>query len=296
MNNVSLSIVTPAYNRARLLPRCYESLCAQTCLDFEWIIVNDGSSDDTEKVMKGFQANDFPIFCISKSNGGKHTALNATHAHIHGEYVLILDSDDYLVPTAVEQVLLGWQRYSENQEIGMVIFLKGSTENMPNCKAAEKDEYKPVDNSNYKRICIRSGDCCEVVRSMLFKKYSFPVFEGERFVAEGALWDRVSDESKCVYINKVIYICEYLEDGLTKSGRGMFIRNPHGGMFTSNLGMRRKHRFQVRFKNGLLYTSYGFFAKKSISQMAKTCFAPVLMVMCLPFGFGLYLIWKKKYI
>lgn len=290
-----LSIVTPTYNRAGLLQKCYESLRAQTCWDFEWIIVNDGSTDDTEKVMHSFSNDHFPIYCISKPNGGKHTALNASHAHIHGDYVLILDSDDYLVPTAVEQVLDGWNRYADDNDIGMVIFLKGSAEDQPNCKAADEDEYTPIDDSDYKRICIKSSDCCEVVRSSLFNKYPFPVFDGERFIGEGTLWDRVNDDAKSVYINKVIYICEYLEGGLTKSGRRMYIRNPRGGMYNSNLGMRRKHCLKRRIKCGLLYTSYGYFAGIPMPQMAGTCSAPVLMFLCLPFGWALYLFWKKKY-
>ena len=294
-SNVLISVVTPVYNRAGMLHKCYESLCAQSCYDFEWIIVNDGSTDDTETVMQSFKTDCFPIICVSKANGGKHTALNAAHPYIHGDYVLILDSDDYLVPTAVEQVIAGWKRFEDNKEIGIVTFLRGNEENQPYCKAADTDEYKPVDISTYKRICIKSSDCCEVIRTDLFKKYPFPVFEGERFVAEGALWERVGDESKCVYINKVIYICEYLEGGLTQSGRKMRVRNPRGGMFTSNLGMRRKNSWKRRIKCGLLYTCYGFFAKMKPKQMAKQCSSKTLMRLCLPFGWVMYKIWKKKY-
>lgn len=293
MNKPFLSIVTPTYNRAELLKKCYDSLCRQTDKDFEWIVVDDGSSDDTANVVRGFEDAGFPIIFVEKENGGKHTAINASHECVNGDYVLILDSDDYLTDTAAEQVKAGWRKYSDNEEIGIVTFLKGTDENSPSCMAG--DENVPVDIMRYKRICIRSSDCCEVIRAELYKKYPFPVFEGEKFVSEGALWNRVSFTHKCVYINSVIYIADYLDGGLTKSGKRMRIRNPYGGMFTANLNMNRKNFFKKRVKNGLLYTCYGFFAKLRPMQMAKKCDSKFFMWLCLPFGYALHLYWKKKY-
>lgn len=294
MKNETLSIITPVFNREKLLHNCYQSLKKQTSNDFEWIIVDDGSTDDTLAVAESFKA-PFEITVISKPNGGKHTALNASHPYIRGDYVLILDSDDTLIPSAVADVLDGWKEFEGNQDIGVVIFLRGSDEVRPLCKAYDEDEGKPVDISRYHRECLISSDACEVIKTELFKKYPFPEFEGEKFVAEGALWTRVGFTHKCVYINKVIYICEYLEGGLTKSGKPMRIHNPNGGMYVSNLGMYKNNFLKSRIKNGLLYTCYGFFAKKSIAEMWKQSDSKVLMCLCLPFGFALYQYWKKKY-
>lgn len=291
-DNTVLSIVTPTYNRADLLIRCYESLLKQSDKNFEWIIVDDGSNDNTEKIVNGFLP-DFPIKYIKQKNGGKHTALNTSHRYISGKYVLILDSDDYLIDSAVEEVKKIWSKYENNQNIGIVTFLKGSSIEKPSCKA--KDEEIPVDIMRYKRICYHSSDCCEVLRSELFKKFPFPVFDGEKFISEGALWNRVSFTHKCVYINKVIYISEYLDGGLTKSGKKLRINNPNGGMYTSNLNMNRKNYFTRRIKNGLLYTCYGFFAKKKPTEMAKNNDSKLLMWLCLPFGWLLYTYWGKKY-
>ncbi|MCQ2385773.1 MAG: glycosyltransferase family 2 protein, partial [Clostridia bacterium] len=97
----SLSIITPTYNRGYLLPVLFHSLEKQTCFDFEWILVDDGSDDDTEAVAKTFFNDLFPFVYIKKENGGKHTALNASHPYVKGKYVLILDSDDYLTEDAV---------------------------------------------------------------------------------------------------------------------------------------------------------------------------------------------------
>lgn len=288
-----LSIITPTYNRGHLLRKCYESLLTQTDTDFEWIIVDDGSTDDTESVANQFNSRNFPIIYVRKENGGKHTALNASHPYIHGKYVLILDSDDYLTDNAVEQIRSGWKKWTDNASVGMVTFLKGSSTDDPNCTAPIANE--PVDILRYKRNVIRSTDCCEVIRTELFLKYPFPVFEGEHFVSECALWNRVARTHKCVYINEVIYICEYLEGGLTKSGRAMRIRNPKGGMFISELRMCSNNYLKQRIKYGLLYCCYGFFANYTPRQLVTKNPYTVLTSLCILPGWEIYRFWKKKF-
>ena len=289
----ALTIITPTYNRAHTLDRCYRSLCRQTCKDFEWIIVDDGSTDDTQSVIEKFVSDSFPIIKLRKENGGKHTALNASHSHIHGDYVLILDSDDYLTDTAVEESLTAWEKYDNNEEVGVVTFLRGETIDQPLCEAEEYDT--PVGFLPSKRRIIISSDCCEVIRTTLFIKYPFPVFQREKFISECALWNRVGIDHKCVYIDSVIYICEYLDEGLTKSGRSLRIRNPLGGMFISNLRMDRRNYIGQRWKYGMLYTCYGFFANMSIRQQIKASNHRLLSALCIPLGFSLYKIWKGRY-
>ena len=291
--DVLLTILTPTYNRASFLPACFNSLFHQTDYDFEWLIVDDGSTDETQMIVQGFQTEKFPIIYRKKPNGGKHTALNAAHDLIHGKYVLILDSDDTLTPDAVETVKTEWKKWEGNKSVGIVTFLKGSSVAEPNCIVS--DWNRPLDIMRHRRTCIHGNDCCEVICVDLFRKYPFPVFEGERFLAEGALWGRVSYDCKCVYVNHVIYICEYLEGGLTRSGRALRVCNPQGGMYHANIYMGKKNFLSKRIKNGLLYTCYGFFAGKMPHEMAKQCTAKALMWACLPFGWILYLTWKKKY-
>lgn len=288
-----LTVVTPTYNRAHLLPGCYESLRRQTCKDFEWIIVDDGSRDDTAQVAASFDDSEFPILYIKKENGGKHTALNASHPHIRGRYVLILDSDDSLTEGAVADVLEQWAKYEDQADIGVVTFLRITPEGT--LFAYVNDYDTPVDLLTYPRTVNLGNDCCEVIRAELFKKYPFPVFEGERFLSEGVLWSQVAKTHKCVYVNNPIYLCEYLDDGLTKAGRALRIRNPRGGMLSSSFGLDQRNSLRMRIKNGLLYTCYGFFAGLSPVQMAKQCPNPGVMWLCLPFGWALYRYWKHKH-
>lgn len=295
MQNIILSIVTPSYNRRELLQRCFESLQRQTDKRFEWIVVDDGSTDDTESAVISCQAEarGFPVYYLKKKNGGKHTALNASHSLLHGKYVLMLDSDDTLTEDAVSLVLEAWAFWDTHPEVGIVTFLKGSDLEHPHCYAA--DENCPVDIISYPRICPVSQDACEVIRTELFRKFPFPVFPGEHFLSEGVLWNRVGLTHKCVYINRVIYLCEYLEGGLTRSGRAMRIRNPRGGMCSAHLNMSKRNRLKSRIKNAILFTCYGCFAGMKPSQMAAACDHKSLMWLCLPFGFFLFLYWKHRY-
>ncbi len=292
-----LSIVTPTYNRANLLRNAYNSLKKQTDMFFEWIIVDDGSQDNTENIVNEFieKEDAFKIIYVKKENGGKHTALNESHKYISGEYVLILDSDDSLTEDAVESVHEEWDKYWEKTEIGVVIFLRGKTTEDPFCYV--RDEYVPVDLLRYQRVCVYGNDCCEVIRTDLFKLYPFPIYKGEKFMSEGVLWHRVGLNNQCIYINKVIYICEYLEGGLTKSGKKLRISNPLGGMLNSELNMDKKNFFKMRVKNALLFVCYGFFAGISPVRILKyKKNYKLLKAGCLLPGFILYKHWKRKYL
>lgn len=297
MSDIILSIVTPTFNRAHLLDQCFESLRKQTVNNFEWIIVDDGSSDNTKSVVKKFiKANiDMNIQYIYKNNGGKHTAMNASHPYIRGKYVLILDSDDYLTPDATEKVLRGWNEFQTNLSIGMLIFLRGDS--MGNPRAYGANDKVVGDFRELQRISITSSDCCEVFRADLFIRYPYSEYKGERFLSESELWNRLAENHyKTVYINQVIYICEYLQGGLTDSGRRMRIMNPLGGMCTSKHFFDKIYPLKIRIKKGLLYVCYGYFADmKWMEVLTRDTGHLGLKMLCLLPGHLMYWIWKKKY-
>ena len=230
---------------------------------------------------------------LKKENGGKHTALNASHPHIRGRYVITLDSDDILADTAVADIVRAWDKYEDREDIGIVTFLKSTPDGT--IFASVRDYDTPVDILTYPRTVNLGNDCCETIRAELFKKYPFPVFEGERFLSEGVLWSQVAKTHKGVYINNPIDLCEYLEGGLTQAGRALRIRNPRGGMLSASFGMDKKNSLRQRIKSGLLYTCYGHFAGMTPAQMAKQCPNPGVMCLCLPFGWALYRYWKHKH-
>ena len=291
-----LSIVTPTYNRAHLLNNCFLSLKSQSNPAFEWIVVDDGSTDGTKALVASFidQAPEMRIIYVEKQNGGKHTALNASHPFIRGDLVLILDSDDTLTETAVDDVFAAWTPYYDRETIGAVVLLRGKTPTQPVAYAERTDT--PVDLLKCRRICVHGSDCCEVIRAELFKQFPFPQYPGEKFISEGVLWKKVNQDHRYVYVNKIIYLCDYLEGGLTKSGPAMRIRSPLGGMLNSFMNMNPKNSLGSRVKNGLLYTCYGFFAGFGAKQLIhKEKEYKGLRLLCLIPGYFLYVYWKRKY-
>ena len=294
MENMLLTIITPTYNRADCLKRCWESLCKQSFSCFRWLIIDDGSNDDTEEIVNGFISNSpFLVEYHKKENGGKHTALNYSHQFIRGQYVTILDSDDTLTPNAVERLTDTWKKYENNKDVGQVIFLKGYSENEPICYVSNPD--KVVDSIKEPRISVTGRDCFDSYRTALFTKYRFPEFEGEKFIGEGSAFFFIELESKAVYINEVIYLCDYREDGLTKAGRSMRINNPLGGMYNSKVYMNKRLSFTTRLKKGILFSCYSTIAGKSFIETVKENEYKIITVMTYIPGVLLASYWKKKY-
>lgn len=291
----TLTIITPTYNRASCLKVCWESLQEQSCKDFQWLVVDDGSTDDTSAVMDAIKQQN-PDCCIDyvrKKNGGKHTALNASHAYIKGKYVVVLDSDDRFVRNAVEQIITGWKDYAENAQVGQLIFLKGYSEENPICYV--KNEKTIVDTLEEPRIGVTGRDCCDSFRTELFVKHPFPEFPGERFLGEGSSFFFIELESKGVYINRVIYLCDYREDGLTKAGRKMRLQNPRGGRFNSLTYMHKRLPLKTRVKKAILYVCYSWFADCSpIAAIRENPYKLLTLLAFIP-GTILYIYWKKRY-
>lgn len=286
-----ITIVTPSYNRAAYLRRLYESLTKQTCTDFVWMIVDDGSTDDTLAAVDVFKAANAPfaIEYYHKQNGGKHTALNLAIDKATTPLFFIVDSDDMLTPDAIATIKDDWN-VADDGMVG-ISYLRGYDTTRPIGDLFPKDHV--LDTFNNVRVRQRvGGDKAEVWATVCLKELRFPVFEGERFIGESWMWTQVSDMGQMLFVNKIIYVCEYLEGGLTQSGRRLRVRCPQGGMTYSLLMMDRKFPMRDRLKNALLYVNYGFFAKRSVCDIVK-CKHPLLAAMCLAPGYMLYRYWKR---
>ena len=224
-----VTVFTPAYNRAYILPELYHSLRNQTCFDFEWIIVDDGSADGTEALVGAWlqQQNAFAIRYYKQKNGGKHRAINCGAEKAAGELFFIVDSDDQLTADAVESLLRVKNTLPDHEKFAGVAGNRGYHRggvigttfdgDMLDCSAIERRKYG-ID-----------GDKAEAFFTSVLKKYPFPEYEGENFVTEAVVWDKMAlDGYKLRYFNKIIYLCDYLEDGLTNQGLDLYYRNPQG--------------------------------------------------------------------
>lgn len=209
-----ITVFTPTYNRAHLLGRLYESLCAQQFTDFEWVIVDDGSTDGTASLVQGFIAERrIDIKYLSQANGGKHRAINHGVSQARGELFFIVDSDDSLPADSLQSIASEWAAVSDSA-VGGVAGLDATPAGQTiGCGL-------PSDAIECNSIDIRlrhhvTGDMAEVFATSVMREFPFPEIEGERFCPEALVWNRIARKYKLRYFNKVIYIAEYQPDGLT---------------------------------------------------------------------------------
>lgn len=292
--NKEITILTPVYNRKKELKKLYNSLCQQKSKNFIWLIIDDGSIDDLKKELKKFYNDDFPIEYYYKENGGKHTALNYAFKLLKTELTIIVDSDDYLTDNATQLISKTWNKYKNNKKICGLCFKKKSINNQLIFDSFKENEFI----ENYNNYIINKnvkGDKAEVFKSDILKKYEFPEFKGEKFVGEGVIWSKIAHNYDMVFVDKTIYVCNYLDNGLTKSGRKMRINNPNGGMYHAREYLNNNYTIKVREKNALLYLIYARFSKKRIYDiLKKEKFKPILIINIIP-SFAIYIYWKLKY-
>ena len=240
-----VTIMTPTYNRAYILPQAYQSLQAQTSFEFEWIVVDDGSTDGTEELVTGWAACEekFKIVYVKQPNGGKHRAVNKGVALAQYGSFLILDSDDILTPDAVALVHQ-WMASIENEQgFAGVAGLRGyrNTEGVIGGAPKMKGAYVDATNLERRKYGLL-GDKIEVFKTDVLRQYPFPEFEGENFLRESASWDRIAaDGYKIRWYNQVIYQCEYLQDGLTKTvNYDVYAKNFQGYLYCTRLHLKTK--------------------------------------------------------
>lgn len=290
----SITILTPLYNRKQYIERLYYSLCAQTRKDFQWLIIDDGSEENTSAIFEEYSKYaEFMIEYHYKENGGKHTALNYSHPYIKYDWVLILDSDDILTNDAVETAVSYIEKYNDNGEIGIISFQRGTDRETPFVQF-EKEELIS-DHISYRINKKKDGDCCEVLRTSVLREFAFPVFVGERYINESHLWIGSADKYKSVYVPKVIYICEYVEGGLTKSGRSFWRTCPKGGMHSQIVGLNKRCSLTYRIKRALLLHYYGRILKMKAEDICRDSGHPFFTGLFTIPGYFLYLYWEKKY-
>ena len=291
-----ITILTPSYNRAHTLPALYESLLKQDTDVFEWLIVDDGSTDATRKLVEGWQGEGkISIRYLHKQNGGKHTALNEGIRLIESELTFIVDSDDWLPENAVEIILQYHEKYREMEGLCGYSFLRFYPDGKVNDAFYPQDEW--IDTYVNARINAGiAGDKAEVFFTDVLRQYPFPVYEGEKFVPEDLIWVQMSGPYKMVHINRCVYISDYLEGGLTRSGKRMKIHSPKAMTERARLYLNDESvNKKTKCKMILLYVIYGHFAQYSEKKLANDLNRKVWYIAGFVPGTVLYLVWKNKY-
>lgn len=291
----TITVLTPTYNRSKNLIDLYNSLSIQSCDDFEWLIIDDGSTDDTNAIVESFiKEASFTITYKKKANGGKHTALNYAYQFINSPLTFIVDSDDKLTPNSIEVVCNTYDKNKDNKKLCGFSFLRGTSTGIQSKSGV------PVSGmiENYIDCRINrgiDGDMAEVWYTSCLKEFPFVEFEGEKFLGEDYVWAKMSKKYDVMYSNDIIYIAEYLEEGLTKNRRMHNIQSPKGCVERANAFLETHAKTKVQIKSMLQYQTYGRFAKYSMNELfSRTNRKGLFCLLYLP-ATALYLNWKRKY-
>lgn len=279
---IRITVFTPAYNRGYIIEKLYRSLQRQTYRNFEWLVVDDGSTDDTEQKFASFitEKNDFPIRYVKTANGGKHRAINRGVKEAQGKLFFIVDSDDYIVDDALEWIdkmesslpadrknfcgVCGLRGYSHTSEIGTTF-----SGDVLDITSLEREKYQIT------------GDKAEVYYTDILRQYPFPEFEGEKFVTECVVWDKIAAAGlKLRFYNRISIICNYLEDGLTRSGGSIFLRNPKGfGLYLYQEGKYGKVSRKEKWESYLSYF-YTYRRKLSFAEISENLHMNPVLLWC----------------
>lgn len=284
---ISLTIFTPTFNRVDTLKDLYSSLCSQINMDFEWVIIDDGSRDNTKSVVEEWMRNSpFPIIYKYKINEGKHIAINEGVKLASGEWFFIVDSDDKLTDDAVEKVLYYCNSISRDNTFAGVVGLRGDSagrvwENwhtnnnfISSAKINSIKKFNHFIDANsieYRYKYKIAGDRAEVVRTEIMRKFPFPQFKDEKFLVESYLWLQLANNGyKFRWFNSVIYITEYLSDGLTNNIEKHYKNSPIGSMEVYNMNLLSLGiPVTVKVKAAYNYCIYGRLAGRSYLELYR---------------------------
>lgn len=228
-NDSLITVFTPTYNRAYIISNLYESLKRQTYRNFEWLIVDDGSTDTTEDLIRSFiDENRITIFYFKQTNGGKHTAINKGVTEAKGNLFFIVDSDDYLANDSLEKIKQYGHEIGNDSEFAGIYGLRAHFDGRVIGNQIERSTLSCT-LFEYRYKYGYRGDNAEVYKTNILKQYPFPKIFNENFIAESIVWNRIArDNYKLLFFPEKIYFTKYLNDGLTRNSVKGRMKNPIG--------------------------------------------------------------------
>lgn len=298
-----ITVFTPTYNRAYCLHKCYESLKRQTSRDFEWLIVDDGSTDGTDALVQGWLAegNDFPIHYVYKENGGMHTGYNTAYSIIDTELSINVDSDDYLTDTAIEEILAFWDE-NKRDDIGGIYALDCYEDGSITGTAFPNDlkefhgwghkiVYYKADGKD-KRY-VNHGDKKFIGVTRIINQYPpIPVFEGEKYHSLYHKQHLIERDYSILIYNRPVCVVEYLADGSSRNMYFQYVRNPKGFCNERRFVMQYAPAFSIRMSAAIHYVAESILAKDR--HFIKHSTNKPLTVLAVPVGIALYFWIRKK--
>lgn len=284
-----ITVCTATYNRASLLPILFASLKQQMMSHFEWVIVDDGSTDNTEEVVSRFRESaTFPIIYEKQKNQGKHIAINKGVHLASGRSFFIVDSDDRLPEDSLEVIQSKFNRIIDDDKIAGVVGLKCYFDNkVVGSKHLIDDVICDIFDYRYEYKVI--GDRAEVFKTEVLRVFPFPKYGDEKFVPESIVWNRIGQQYTMLFFSKNVYECQYLPDGLSARSVALRRKYPIGIVHLyAELGQIKKIGLRNRLKAFTNFWRFYFCDTQNRSKNRALLKSNVMAFLCLPLGFLFY--------
>ncbi len=278
-----ITVLTPSYNRGDLLKKLYQSLRDQIFDDFEWIVVDDGSTDSTSEIITHFKEDKkIVIKYIKQSNGGKHTAINAGVKISTGELIIIVDSDDTLPKDSLLIINNQYLKIREDATVGGVCGLMAHHDNIVigNCNLLPQGNISSID-MRFKYGFL--GDVCEVFKTDVLREFPFPEIYNEKFCPEDLVWNRIARKYTLYFFNQVVYYRDYLDGGLTSKIVKIRMKSPiasticYGEMLDLDIPIKSKIKAAINYWRFYLCIKNKSKAEKKIAPL-WICLLPVGLI------------------
>lgn len=288
-----LTVFTPAYNRAYTLHLGYEALLRQTCRDFVWLIVDDGSTDNTRQLVEHWiQEGKIEIRYHYQENQGMHGAHNTAYRLIDTELNTCIDSDDYMPDDAVEKILTFWRAQGSEQVAGIVGLdadFQGCLIGTPfpvGCKYTTLGGFYAQGGRGDKKL---------VYRTEIIRRYpEYPLFEGEKYVSLGYKYQMIDQDYPLLALNEVLVNVEYRPDGSSMNMYRQYIRNPRGFAFIRKSSMRLAPTLRRRFMEAIHYVADSMLAQNARFIEEAPCKLLVLLALLPGIAWYGYIRYKTK--
>lgn len=279
MSKPFLTVFTPAYNRAYTLPRTYESMKQQKNTDFIWLIVDDGSTDNTADLVKQWQAeeNSFEIRYIYKENGGMHTAHNMAYANIDTELNTCVDSDDALASDAVQRIADAWTAVRDKGYAGLLA-LDAQFDGTVIGTGFPAGMTTTTLDGYYRNG--RWGDKKLILRTDVVRQYPpYPTFEGEKFVPLGTLYTMIDKNYELYVLDEIVCLVEYMPDGSSRNMIRQYYRNPNGFRYSRLINLSASPSLKRRVVIYIHFAAESILAGKPILKDAPNKLLGLLSVL-----------------
>ncbi len=277
-----ITVFTPTYNRAYCLHQVYNSLQSQTSQDFVWLIIDDGSNDNTRELVKSWtQENKIQVKYIYQENQGMHGAHNTAYANIKTELNVCIDSDDYMPDNAVEIILKHTKNLDKNIFAG-IIGLDADKNGKIIGTTIPKNLTKVKLNELYLEHGVKGDKKLVLFTDIVKEVLPYPLFEGERFVPLDYKYLLLNQKYNLKPVNEVLCIVEYQTDGSTMNIYRQYRNNPKGFAFSRISRIDYGLTFIEKLKNSIHLVSSTLFSG-DFSDLFKTRHT-LLVLASMPLG------------